>query len=194
MKNIIISTKKINLTNELRFFIEKEINDKILPQIEENIKVKVLIQQNNNSFKTDIDVRIENLKINTSENNFNLDKSIKDAINKTANKLKKINKKIIRKNNIKTNKQVLKFCNDVFIVRKNQIIDEEFFKEKYELNNECNFEFVKTKRLDLKPMSPEEAVLQMNLTGHKFFLFLNCFTNEKCVVYKRDDNKYGIIE
>lgn len=56
------------------------------------------------------------------------------------------------------------------------------------------FEIVKTKRFTVKPMSAEEAVLQMNLLGHNFFVFKNVETDEMNVVYKRKDGKYAIIE
>ena len=53
---------------------------------------------------------------------------------------------------------------------------------------------VKRKVIDTKPMSEEEAILQMELIGHDFFLFKNGKTNEICVVYKRKDKGYGILE
>jgi putative sigma-54 modulation protein len=56
------------------------------------------------------------------------------------------------------------------------------------------FEIVKTKRFIVKPMSSEEAVLQMNLLGHNFFVFKNQETDEMNIVYKRKDGKYAIIE
>lgn len=56
------------------------------------------------------------------------------------------------------------------------------------------FEIVKVKRFHVKPMSPEEAVLQMNLLGHTFFVFKNTDTNEMNVVYKRKDGRYAVIE
>lgn len=43
-------------------------------------------------------------------------------------------------------------------------------------------------------MSPEEAILQMNLVGHDFFMFFNSETSDIAVVYKRNDGKYGLIE
>lgn len=60
--------------------------------------------------------------------------------------------------------------------------------------NEDEFEIVKKKRFTVKPMLPEEAVLQMNLLGHNFFVFKNIDTNEMNVVYKRKDGKYALIE
>ena len=52
----------------------------------------------------------------------------------------------------------------------------------------------KIKRFDFKPMDPEEACLQMDLLDHNFFVFKNAETNETCVVYKRKNNTYGLIE
>jgi len=53
---------------------------------------------------------------------------------------------------------------------------------------------VKTKRFPVKPMDAEEAVLQMELLGHNFFVFTNAETDEVNVVYKRKDGNYGLIE
>ena len=53
---------------------------------------------------------------------------------------------------------------------------------------------VKRKVIDTKPMSEEEAILQMELIGHDFFLFKNDKTNDLCVVYNRKDKGYGILE
>ena len=53
---------------------------------------------------------------------------------------------------------------------------------------------VKTKQFAVKPMSPEEAVLQLELVGHDFFVFLNGDTNDVNVVYRRRDGNYGLIE
>ena len=55
-------------------------------------------------------------------------------------------------------------------------------------------EVVRTKRFTMKPMDVEEAILQMNMVGHNFFVFTNIDTREVNVVYKRDDGKYGLIE
>ena len=57
-----------------------------------------------------------------------------------------------------------------------------------------DLEVVRNKRFNLKPMDVEEAILQMNMIGHNFFVFNNIDTSEISVVYKRDDGKYGLIE
>jgi len=53
---------------------------------------------------------------------------------------------------------------------------------------------VRTKQFAIKPMTPEEGVLQMELLGHSFFLFSNVDTGGPAVVYRRDDGNIGLIE
>jgi len=53
---------------------------------------------------------------------------------------------------------------------------------------------VKTKQFAVKPMTPEEAVLQLELIGHDFFVFRNVDSNEVNVLYRRRDDNYGLIE
>ena len=53
---------------------------------------------------------------------------------------------------------------------------------------------VKTKQFMVKPMTPEEAALQLELVGHDFFVFTNSETSETAVVYRRRDGNYGLIE
>jgi len=53
---------------------------------------------------------------------------------------------------------------------------------------------VKTKEFTIKPMTPEEAVLQMDLLGHDFFLFTSSETGRAAVIYRRNDGNFGLIE
>ena len=53
---------------------------------------------------------------------------------------------------------------------------------------------VKTKRFAMKPLSPDEAAVQMSLLGHNFFVFRNARTEEVNVLYRRQDGDYGLIE
>lgn len=55
-------------------------------------------------------------------------------------------------------------------------------------------EIVRVKRFELRPMSPEEAIEQMQLLGHRFYVFLNAETNSVNVVYLRDDGNYGLLQ
>ena len=55
-------------------------------------------------------------------------------------------------------------------------------------------QIVKSKRFYLAPMTPDDAVLKMELLGHGFFFFINKDTNRSAVVYKRDDGDIGLID
>ena len=59
---------------------------------------------------------------------------------------------------------------------------------------EDDYAVVRTKSFSVKPLSVEEAILQMNLIGHEFFMFQNASTNEINVVYKRKNGSYGLLE
>lgn len=69
-------------------------------------------------------------------------------------------------------------------------VDEDVF----DVQEEKEFEIVKTKRFHVKPMSPEEAILQMNLLHHDFFVFRNSSDNSLSIVYQRKHGGYGLIE
>ena len=86
----------------------------------------------------------------------------------------------IRKNKTRLEKIVKR---DAFVITEDD--DDEYEEEK-------NFE-IRTKTFPFKPMTAEEAILQMNLLGHVFFAFIDAFTEEFCVVYKRKDGNYGLI-
>ena len=57
-----------------------------------------------------------------------------------------------------------------------------------------SIDIVRTKRFSMKPMTAEEAVLQMEMLGHEFFFFLDGNTDQHCVVYNRRDGNVGLIE
>lgn len=53
---------------------------------------------------------------------------------------------------------------------------------------------IRVKRFEFKPMTAEEAIMQMNLLGHSFYVFNDITTGDTCVVYTRKDGDYGLIE
>lgn len=69
-----------------------------------------------------------------------------------------------------------------------------FVEEKEVAPEETELPIVRSKRIDLKPMGSEEAVLQMNMLGHDFFIYRDAETNDICIVYRRRDGRYGLIE
>ena len=80
-------------------------------------------------------------------------------------------------------------------------------QKRYNDNKSLQFEFlpdldeevtepslVKTKQLELRPMNVEEAILEMEMLQHDFFLFLNMESDSVCLIYKRKDSDYGMLE
>ena len=53
---------------------------------------------------------------------------------------------------------------------------------------------VKRKTIEVKPMNEEEAILQMELLGHQFYMYLDSDKEKYCVVYKRKEGGYGVLE
>lgn len=95
-------------------------------------------------------------------------------------------------------------CVDVLVrqIRKNKTKLEKKFKSAAPIDfseftepvvEEEEFDLVRTKEVPLKPQSVDEAILQMNMLGHMFYMFINAETNEICVVYARKDGGYGLL-
>lgn len=78
---------------------------------------------------------------------------------------------------------------------KSELIEEQKAQVQPEVEEDSGeFPIVKTKRFFVKPMDVQEAILQMNLLNHNFFVFRDASTNDICVVYKRKDGAYGLLE
>lgn len=86
----------------------------------------------------------------------------------------------IRKNKTKVEKRLKA---NAFDVQESEIVEEQ-----------SRYEIIKRKKFTLRPMNEEEAILQMNMLDHNFFMFKNGDTGEINVVYKRDDGNYAILE
>ncbi len=72
-----------------------------------------------------------------------------------------------------------------------------FNKELFEAEeayDDGDIKIVRSKKFGIKPMFPEDACVQMELLGHSFFVFCNAETDEVCVVYRRKDGTFGLIE
>ena len=67
------------------------------------------------------------------------------------------------------------------------------FADDSSVPEEVEFDLVRSKKIPVKPQTVEEAILQMNLVGHQFYIFLNEEYGELNVVYRRNDGGYGLI-
>ncbi len=176
MKFTIIG-RKFDVTDKVRDYVEKKLGklDKffreeseariVLGTIKENEYIEATIYASGMIYRAEAS-----------------DKEILAAIDKIVDVIERQ----IRKNKTRLAKKIKKDA-----ALDTMLISGESYTEGEETTE---FEIVKTKRFTVKPMSAEEAVLQMNLLGHSFFVFKNVETDEMNVVYKRKDGKYAIIE
>lgn len=108
--------------------------------------------------------------------------SFRDALDKSIDNIERQ----IRKNKTRLRKKL----------REGVLLDSEIAAAALEVKDEPenNDIIIRTKKFEYTPMSPEEAIMQMNLIGHTFFVFNDAVTGKTCVVYTRKDGNYGLIE
>ena len=170
-----IRGEKIEITSAIKKYIEEKIG-KLDKYFEDSdlLTVNVLIKIRGKDQKIEITIPASHFTLRSEESH----EDLYAAIDLTVDKLERQ----IRKNKTKLNAKI----------KKNIISN-------FELDLEDSFDsddskVLKRKKLDMKPMDEEEAILQMNMLGHSFFVFKNVDTNSICVLYVRKDGNYGIIE
>ncbi len=170
-----IHGSKVNVTDTIKNYIEDKLGklDKYF-ESPEDITATVQIKKSGIYDKVEVTIPIKKAILRAEDSN----KDVFAAVDLVLDKLERQ----IRKNKTKLRKNEKEIGNNIFIDFE-ITIDEE--KEE---------SIVKRKEIEMKPMSEEEAILQMNLIDHNFFIFKNVNTNEISVVYKRNDNQYGIID
>lgn len=170
MKTRII-TKKFTLTDDVRDWIEKKLKkfDKFFP---EDTEATVALSSNRLGERIELTI-YRNGSIFRSEVS---DKDYKCALDTAMENIERQ----IRKNRTRLEKKIH--------------VKKEVFAEAELAEAEDTITVGKVKRFEMHPMSVEEAILQMNLLQHNFYMFLNSENGRYNVVYKRDDNDYGVIE
>ena len=184
--NIIISGKQMDLTEAIKNAIEEKLGrlDFYLhPETE--VKVTVSAKGHRSTKRTRQKVEVTIIPISgpiiRAEDS---EESLYAAIDVVYDKLNKQLRNY--KNRLKDKHQSNKS------IRFENIEDIEQFDSEEE--NVNNIVIEKKKKFDMKPMSAEEAVLQMDLLEHNFYMFRNIDTDDISIVYKREDGGYGIIE
>ena len=169
-----IRGNKIEITDSIRNYIEEKIGklDKYFDR-PEDISANVVIKENGIFQKIEVTIPIKKAILRGEES----DRDLYAAIDFVSDKLERQ----IRKNKTKMRHKNNKENYDLFI-------DFEVSEEEQETSK-----IVKRKEVDTKPMDEEEAILQMDLLGHDFFIFKNIDTDNISVVYKRKDGNYGIM-
>ena len=90
----------------------------------------------------------------------------------------------IRKNKTKLEKKIKSGSIDDFVSLSPEINEAE----------DDDYKIVPKKQIIIKPITVDEAILEMNMVNHNFFMFKNADTNEISVVYKRENGDYGLLE
>ena len=163
---------KIEVTSAIKDYIEEKLT-KLDKYFKEEVEAKVLIRVRNGLESIEVTIPTNKFTIRAEAANQDLYTSI--------DKVEEILERQIRKHNTK--------IRDKF---KKEVVSE--FNFELDLDEETSQnKIVKRKSIDVKPMDEEEAVLQMELLNHDFFMFKNVEEDCISVVYKRKDGEYGII-
>jgi len=168
--------KKITLPKKVHDYAEKKVGklERYFPT-EPDVSVVFSVEKGRNN--VEVTLRSGGTILRVSESTADMLASIDSAVADMERQL--------RKNKARLEKRLRK---DAFV----RSADETSFAPD---EPEEEFEIVRAKRFPILPMTPEEAVLQMNLLGHDFFAFRNESNGDAfAVVYKRDDGGYGLIE
>ncbi len=164
---------KLEVTDSIRNYVEEKLGklDKYFEESDE-INANVLFRIQGKNQIVEVTIPIKKYILRAEEANEDLYASIDLVAEKLERQIRK-NKTRIKERKVK----------DIPVINFEAIIEEE-----------PKTTIVKRKSVEMKPMDEEEAVLQMELLGHEFFVFQDIDTDSISVLYKRKDGNYGIIE
>lgn len=182
MLNFNIRGENIEVTPAIREHVENKVTkleryftDGANATAHVNLKV-----YNDKQTKVEITIPMKNLTLRAEERHNDMYAAVDLIVDKLERQIRKYKTRVNRK--FREREGVASF----FAMTSPQ---EETVPEK-----DDEFAVVRTKRFDLKPMDREEAILQMNMLGHSFFVYTDAETEDTNIVYKRKDGKYGLIE
>lgn len=173
--NIIIRGSKLEITEAMETYAKEKLER--LNKYFENatsIKATVVAKVHGHLNTVEVTIPLKNLILRAEETQSDYYAAIDTVIDKLERQIRK-NKTRITSNR---KKEVKEFAFDYL----------------EEIETETEEKIVKRKKIEVKPMDEEEAILQMELLGHEFYLFKDAETNKPMLVYKRKDGNYGIIE
>jgi len=175
-----IRGENIEVTDAIRDYVEKRIS-KLEKYFDNNVEaiahVNLKVYQNKTA-KVEVTIPLPYLTLRAEETSPDLYASVDLVTDKLERQIRKYKTKVNRKSREKGYKN-LDFSADTD-------------SEKPADSNEL--EVVRTKRVSLKPMDNEEAILQMDMLGHDFFIYEDAETDAINIVYRRNDGRYGLIE
>ena len=167
---------KIKITKAMNDYIEEKLEklDKYLEN-SENVHANVIVKVKNHEQIVEITIPLKTVILRSEETQEDFYAAVDKTIDKLERQLRKNKTKIMAKQ-AKTH------------------VDFNFSDIDYKDEEENESKIVKRKKIEVKPMNEEEAILQMELLGHQFYMYKDADTDKATVVYKRNDGNYGIIE
>ena len=169
------SEKKVKLPGNVHAYAEKKVM-KLARYFEEDAEALVVFSVEKNRNKAELTVHGAGTWFRASESTSDMFASIDAAVGTIEGQIRKNKTRLARR-----------LKQDAFV---RAIQEETSFAPEME---EDDFSITRMKSFYFKPMTREEAVLQMNLLGHDFFMFRDSASEETCVVYRRRDGAYGLI-
>ena len=171
---IIIHGDKIKVTDAMKDYVKEKLQklDKYLEN-SDNVRANVIVKVKNYTQRVEITIPLKTFILRSEEQQ----EDFYAAVDKTIDKLERQ----IRKNKTK-------------MMSKHVKVNQDFNFASFEPEDEDEKKIVKRKKVEVKPMNEEEAIIQMELLGHQFYMYKDSETNKPAVVYKRKDEHYGIIE
>ena len=172
---IIIRGDKLKITDSMHDYIEEKLGklEKYLKNSDE-IRANVIVKVKNHEQRVEITIPLKTYIVRAEET--------KDDFYAAVDKALDTLERQIRKNKTRMMSKQVKTSFDFDINE----IEQEIEKEEKKI--------VKRKTVEVKPMNEEEAILQMELLGHEFYMYKDSESGKSAVVYKRKDGNYGIIE
>lgn len=171
--NINIIGKNFNTYDALTKKVETKFG-KLEKYFSEDVTAKIVLSKERGKDKIEATINAKGAVFRAEEVTDDIHEGIDLAVDKLSSQMSKFKGKLKKRYN---DNKALKF---------------EFMPEAD--NETSEIKIVKSKKFPLEPMSDEEAVLQMEMLQHDFFLFLNMDTDSVNVVYKRKDGNYGLLE
>lgn len=172
---ITVTGKNIDVTDSLRDTVIRKIS-KLDKYFNPDVEAQVTLSVQKNHHIIEVTIPFNGIILRGEESTGDMYTSIDNVLDKLEKQIMKHRTRLERK--LKENSLKM------FDKQPGEADDEE----------EYNPSIVRTKKFAMKPMPVDEAVLQMDLLGHNFYVFQNAETEEVNVVYKRKDGRYGLIE
>ena len=173
----VITGRNMEVSEGLRQYVEKKFS-KLDYYFTDDTEIHVTLSKQRGDEKVEVTIPMRGTTVHAEETSQDMYLTIDLLQDIIERQLRRNRKKIIDR------RQSAESVSNLFL--ENQA-DEEFEEEK-------EIKIVRTKKFAMKPMDPEEACFQMEMSGHTFYVFLNSDTDEVNVVYKRKDGNYGLIE